>query len=108
MAYTQSAERYAAGQTPMTPRPGYSMPDGWCLFDQVYSDIADVTPVQGVWRLKPLIGRVRSIEHYAPKTQGDILRVVIRDMQKLPPEADRVRRIGGGYAWVFGSEEASS
>jgi hypothetical protein len=107
MSYTQTAERYARGATPIEPRPGYTLPEGWCLFDEVYSAIADATPTQGVWRLPTLVGRIPSIAHYAPKTQGDILRVVARDMQALPPEADRIRRLAGGFVWVWGTEPAA-
>jgi hypothetical protein len=107
MSYTQTAERYAHDATPMDPKPGHSQPAGWCLFDQVYSEIADATPLEGVWRLPTLVGRIPSIAHYAPKTQGDILRVVARDMQTLPPEADRIRRLAGGFVWVWGTEPAA-
>jgi hypothetical protein len=107
MAYTQSAERYARGATPATAKPGCTLPEGWCLFDDVYSEIADATPIEGVWRLTGLVGRIPAIAHYAPRFQADILRVVIRDMRTLPPEADRVRRHAGGYVWVWGTEPAA-
>lgn len=102
MSYTQTAERYASGATPMTPKPGYALPTGWCLFDQVYSEIADATPLEGIWKTSGLIGKCPSIAHFAETTQGDILRVVLRDMATLPPEADGVRRHAGGLSWRFG------
>ncbi len=99
MSYSLTAERYARGATPMTLKPGYALPAGWCLFDQVYSEIADATPLQGIWKTSGLIGKCPSIAHYATSTQGEILRVVLRDMAALPPEADGIKRYPSGWSW---------
>lgn len=100
--YSRTAERWAIGAHPATKAQGYAYPDGWCLFDQVYGEIADQTPIEGVWYIRDLIGKLPSIKGMSPKTQGDIVRVVVRDMQGLPLEADRVQKRGHGYCWVFG------
>ncbi len=86
---------------------GSSSPSAVDRFHRVYSDIADATPCHGEWRAVALIGRLPSLSHFAPKSQAEILRVVIRDMQALPAEADGLKRVRGGvYQWRFSKEPA--
>lgn len=74
----------------------------WQKFIRVYWDITDATPINFHWKVSQLIDQLPSISHLSAKTQADIIRVVIRDMQKLPEEADRVKKVpGAAYMWEF-------
>lgn len=99
MAYNTQAESYGV-KTPRVIRESGGR--RWTRFDKVYSDIADATPVEGEWQAAALVGQLPCIEHFAPRTQREIIAVVLRDMQTLPAEADRVRRVKAGwYTWVI-------
>lgn len=103
MSYNAQAESYSlAAETPW-PTPGFDHPAGWSSFNQVYSDIADATPINDVgFRVSELIGNLPSIAHLSPRTQGEIIRVVVRDMLSLPMQADGLRRAPGcRFVWRF-------
>lgn len=105
MSYNAQAEsfgRSAARECP--PKVGFDVPQGWSWFDQVYSDIADATPVDAPFRRMGLVGQLPSIAHLAPRTQTEILAVVVRDMLALPPACDRLVRVRAGlYQWRLSS-----
>ena len=78
------------------------------LFDQVYSDIADATVTSSIepFKVSDLVGRLPSISHLGTWTQADIIRVVVRDMLLLPPEADGLVRLGSSWRlkWRFADD----
>lgn len=109
MSYNQQAESFSSRvNAPFVPHDArFSYPAGWSTFDQCYAEIADATPTDRDFRASSLIGQLPLIAHFAPKTQAEIIRVVIRDMQALPAEADGLVRVKGGvYAWRFADREA--
>lgn len=104
MSYNAQAESYsyAAGTRVFGPS------DGWTTFLQVYSEIADATPVETCFQASALVGQLPSIARMAPRTQREIIAVVIRDMVALGPEADGLDRVKGGwYQWRFADREAA-
>ena len=114
MGYNAQAESFSSSKsvryipTPDETARRISFPDGWSKFDQVYSDIADATPTSGLFRASLLVNNLPSIADFAPKTQSEILRVVIRDMCALPDSADGlVRDRAGVYRWRFGARAAA-
>ena len=95
MSYNAMAESYSAAARSGSP--------GSSKFDLVYSDIADATLTDAPFVKSRLVGELPSIAGYAPKTQNEILQVVVRDMLALGPEADGLERVQGGvYRWRFG------
>lgn len=111
MAYNAGAEQYSkAAAVPWYKGIlGISYPDGWSHFDQIYSEIADATDLRRSFKTSDLVGQLPSIMHLAPKSQGDIIRVVVRDMLTLGPEADGLQRVGGmhRYQWRFAALESA-
>jgi hypothetical protein len=109
MSYNAQAEVFSlAAETPWL-KPGFFNPSGWTAFHQVYSDIADATSCEQPFRISDLVGQLPSIAHMAPKTQAEILRVVVRDMVALPMQADRLVRVKGGWAqWRFADRRESA
>ena len=100
--YNSQAESFGAGKVKAFAPEPYATPNGWCRFDNVYSDIADATPTEGAWRGAELVGQLPTIAALAPKTQVEIVAVVLRDMQRLPDGADRIRRVRAGwFEWEF-------
>lgn len=71
-------------------------------FYAIYADITDVTPLEGGWRKRDLIGRLRTIEGYSKKYQSEIIGVVLGRMIALPAEADGLTRLDDEYQWRFG------
>ena len=70
-------------------------------FQRIYSEIADATPTKEGWKIRDLIGRLPSIDFYAESTQGDIIRVVVRDIRNLPDNHDRLYNSRARYKWLF-------
>ena len=110
MSYTSAAEAYSCAAARPHPVPGYDTPNGWSSFNQIYSEIADATPVGPTgFRTSELIDQCPSIAHLAVRTQGEILRVVIRDMLALPVDCDGlIRSPGCRFVWRFADREVSS
>lgn len=112
MSYNQQAESFSSSGRRYIPTSdevarNISFPKNWSQFDQVYSDIADVTPTREAFRSSGLVNQLNSIAHFAPKTQAEIIRVVVRDMCNLPADADGLVRIRNGvYRWRFGCSRA--
>ena len=94
MAYNQSAEAWglaAAGE------PGSR------LFDKAYCELADVVWLDHEVKIPELVGKLDCMKHYAPKSQGDMLRVVFRDMAKLT--GDRLVKENGLWKWRLEDRE---
>lgn len=100
--YNAQAESYSNGaRSPFVGGTGFSYPKGWSRFNQLYSEIADATPTDEPFVVSRLLGQLPSIAHLAPKTQSEILRVVVRDMVRLTAPSDGLVRVKGGcYRWV--------
>ena len=99
MAYNQMAEMFSE----KAAVPWWEGSPTWTRFLQVYSDIADATPVDDAFQLTSLAGKLPSLQGYKRRTQLEILRVVVRDMLALPADADGLERCKNGwFRWRFG------
>lgn len=86
MAYNQFAESYGVGKTPSQQPWPFTTPEGWCRFDDVYSNIADATPIGREFRRRDILN-LPVLAKYARKTKTEVLSVVLRDMCNLSAEA---------------------
>lgn len=103
MSYNQQAESFSRAAAVPHLDPRFDWPAGWSKFDQVYSEIADATPLDRPFRVRELVGALPLLSALAPKTQHEILSVVRRDMCAIT-DGDGLRRVKGGvYAWVLRS-----
>lgn len=106
--YNQQVESY--GAFPPFARlshslPGYTTPEGWLQFSDVYSDIADVTPLDESFRATGLVGKIDCIKRLSTRTQREIISVVLRDAGKLEAPAHRIVRVRHGwYQWDFSQD----
>jgi hypothetical protein len=100
--YCQLAETYSKKSAiPFVPLRGH-VPSGWSKFDQVYSDISDVTDPDAAFKRADLVGQLPTIAHYSQKVQAEIIAVVLRDMVALPADCDRlVKPTARCYRWQF-------
>lgn len=98
--YCQLAETYSKKSAiPFVPKRG-DVPSGWSKFDQVYSDISDVTDPDAPFKRVDLVGQLPTIAHHSPKVQADIIAVVLRDMVALPADCDRlIKPTARCYRW---------
>lgn len=101
MSYNQHAESFSRAAATPYPIPGFDVPRGWSSFDQVYSDIADHAAVGVEFSASHLVGHLPTIARFAPKTQREIIAVVVRDMCALTDGDGLVRVRGGVYQWVI-------
>jgi hypothetical protein len=98
MSYNAQAESYSVAVGTLV----FGARDGWTRFLQVYSEIADATPVDTCFQASAFVGQLPAIAQHAPRTQREIIAVVIRDMLTLGAEADGLVRVKGGwYQWRF-------
>lgn len=114
MAYNQLAESFSRAAKVLfadtqagvaQTKRGFSFPDGWSKFDELYSEIADATPTDGTFRTSSLLDDpsvLPLISGYSLSCRRDIVQVVLRDMRSLPADCDGLERVGGGlYRWRF-------
>ena len=91
--YNPMAESFSAAKAV----PTWNSPSkGWSRFDQLFCEVADATPCEGVFRAASLVDELPSIARLAPRTQAEIIRVVIRDMAALEAPADGLVRVKAG------------
>lgn len=71
--------------------------------DRLFIELTDATHPDAQIRLSDLVGKVPCISHYAPKSQGEILRAMMQQMAADSWTGDRMVRVRGGvYAWECG------
>lgn len=87
MSYNQLAEQWA------------TQPD---LAAKIFCDLADATPTDKDFRVGDVVGKLPCLAHYAPSTQGDIVRAFVRRMAGEDWPGDGLTRVYTGvYRWRF-------
>ena len=105
--YSQLAEQFSQkAQRILNINKGPHGKWSWTWFDEVYSNIADATPIDAPFKPSKLVNELPFIQHYSQKTQTEIIKVVVRDMQILPIPAHILRKTPGhgNYIWDFSQE----
>lgn len=87
MSYNQLAEQWATVPT---------------MAKRLFVDLADEAPTERAFTINDVVGKLPCLAHYAPSTQGDILRAFVLRMTAADWQGDGLTRVQRGvYRWRF-------